>query len=486
MTGPDLLFMPASRAAALIRRKRLSPVEYMDAVLAAAECQQPRLNCFVTVMVEEARAGARAAEAAVMAGGPLGPLHGIPIGVKDLLDVAGTPTRMGSRIFDAAGPAAADAIPVARLRAAGAILFAKTTTPEYGVKGLTDGPAFGITRNPWDLGRTAGGSSGGSAAAVAAGLGPMALGTDGAGSIRGPAACCGLVGLKPTLGAIPLEGAKDGFSNNGYSGPMTRTVTDAALMYQVLRGPADALSRDPLSPDPWAAGAGSDAPLSPLLVGGDLSGLRIGYLMRCANPRVAAEVEAGTHAALAAYAALGAEVEEVTEEMDWIEFEGRVLYQANFTVLLAAQLPRFRNVMDPVTLEFMRRGQDFTLAQFREAQFARTRLFRAIQALLERYDVLMMPTMSRTALPVGFDAAHDEVEVDGVACGITRQGWTSPQYPFNLTGHPALTVPSGFGADGLPFGLQIVGRWRAEADVLRLGAVLEQARPWAQHRPAGV
>eukprot|EP01031_Cornospumella_fuschlensis_P051156 gene51156-62557_t len=174
----------------------------------------------------------------------------------------------------------------------------------------------------------------------------------------------------------------------------------------------------------------------------------------------AAEVEAGTHAALAAYADLGAEVEEVTEEIDWIEFEGRVLYQANFTVLLAAQLPRFQNVMDPVTLEFMRRGEGFTLAQFREAQFARTRLFRQIQALLERYDVLMMPTMSRTALPAEFDAANEEVEVDGVKCGITRQGWTSPQYPFNLTGHPALTVPSGFGADGLPFGLQIVGRWR--------------------------
>lgn len=479
----DLLFLSAHRAAALIRRKRLSPVEYLDAVLAAVERQQPRLNCFVEVMADQARAAAKAAEAAVMAGAKLGPLHGIPIGVKDLLDVQGAPTRMGSRIFDEAGPATADAIPVARLRAAGAILFGKTTTPEYGVKGLTDGPSFGITRNPWNLDRTSGGSSGGSAAAVAAGLGPMALGTDGAGSIRGPAACCGLVGLKPTLGAIPLEGARDGFGNNSYSGPMTRTVTDAALMYGVLRGPAEA---DALSRDPWSAGAGPDAPLSPGLIGGDLGGLRIGVFMRCANPRVAAEVAAGTRAALQAYADLGAEIEEVTDAIDWIEFEGRVLYQANFTVLLAAQLPRFQNVMDPVTLEFMRRGEGFTLAQFREAQFARTRLFRQIQALLERYDVLMMPTMSRTALPAVFDAANDEVEVDGVTCGITRQGWTSPQYPFNLTGHPALTVPSGFGADGLPFGLQIVGRWRAEADVLRLGAILEQARPWAQHRPPGL
>jgi aspartyl-tRNA(Asn)/glutamyl-tRNA(Gln) amidotransferase subunit A len=182
---------------------------------------------------------------------------------------------------------------------------------------------------------------------------------------------------------------------------------------------------------------------------------------------------------------MGAEVEEVRETIDWIEPEGRVLYQANFAVLLAQHLPRWKDRMDPTTLAFMERGGEFTLAEFRQAQFARTRLFHAVQGLLARHDALLMPTMSRTALPVEFDAAHDEVEVDGVPCGITRQGWTSPQYPFNLTGHPALSVPSGFGTDGLPTGLQIVGRWGAEADVLRLGALLEQARPWAGHRPPG-
>lgn len=136
-----------------------------------------------------------------------------------------------------------------------------------------------------------------------------------------------------------------------------------------------------------------------------------------------------------------------------------------------------------LTLAFMERGAHFTLADFRNAQFARTRLFRAVQALLDRHDMLVMPTMTRTALPVGFDAANDQVEVDGVACGITRQGWTSPQYPFNLTGHPALSLPSGFGADGLPTAVQVVGRWGAEADALRVGALLERARPWADRRP---
>jgi len=475
MPDADLLFMPATKAAALIRRGRLSPVEYVDAVLAAIAIQQPRLNVFVEVMAEEARAEAVKAEAAVKAGGPLGPLHGVPVHIKDLLDVKGVPTRKGSAIFGDAPPAAADDVLVARLRAAGAIILGKSTTPEFGNKGLTDSPAHGITRNPWNLARTSGGSSGGAAAAVAAGLGPLGLGTDGAGSVRGPAACCGVVGLKPTLGAVPYESATDSFANNTFAGPLARTVTDAAVMHAVLTGGA--------AKDVWSLKGEDRRQLSPQLVGSDLSALRIGYIPRCHNPRVAADVTANTQASLDAWAAMGAEVEEVTDAIDWIEYEGRILYQAGFAVGFASYLQRWQNRMDPVTLAFMERGNGFRLHDFRNAQFARTRLFRAIQALFDRYDVLVTPTMTRTALPVEFDAANDEVEVDGVQYGITRQGWTAYQYPFNLTGHPALSLPSGFGTDGLPTAVQIVGKWGAETDVLRLGALLEQARPWAQHRP---
>ncbi len=476
MPSDDLCFLSATRAAALIRQRLLSPVELVDALLARIARAQPLLNCFVTVQEDQARRDAIQAERAVTQGAPLGPLHGVPVHIKDLLDVAGLPTRHGSGIHAEAPPAARDDVLVARLRAAGAIIIGKTTTPEFGVKGLTDGPAFGITRNPWNLDRTPGGSSGGAAAAVAAGLGPLGLGTDGAGSIRGPAACCGLVGLKPTLGAVPADTARDTFGNNTYAGPLARTVTDAALMHAVLAGPSDQ--------DPWSlGGTGAARPLSPALLGEDLSSLRIGYVPRCANPRVAADVASNTRAVLDVWAAMGAVVEETGAAIDWAEYEGRVLYQANFAVFCAPFLPRWRDAMDPVTLAFMERGAQFTLADFRNAQFARTRLFRAVQALFERYDVLVMPTMSRTALPVGFDAAHDEVEVDGVACGITRQGWTSPQYPFNLTGHPAVSLPSGFGDDGLPTGVQVVGRWGAEADILRLGGLLERARPWVDRRP---
>jgi len=475
MSDIDLLLTPATQAAALIRKKKLSPVEYLDAVLTAAEKAQPKINCFREVMADDARRDATKAEEAVMRGDPLGPLHGVPVSIKDLVDVKGVPTRHGSAIFDGNPPAAADDILVKRLREAGAIVFAKATTPEFGNKGLTDGPSFGITRNPWNLERTPGGSSGGGAAAVAAGLGPLSLGTDGAGSVRGPASCSGLVGLKPTLGVVPYDTTRDAFGSNIYAGPLSRTITDAAVMHAVMAGPSEK--------DPWALSSAGQRPLSPRLSGEDLSGVRIGYIERCANPRIAGDVRSNTRAALAAWEAMGAEVEEVAETIDWIEYEGRVLYQAGFSVSFAQYLPQWQNRMDPVTLAFMQRGDTFTLADFRNAQFARTVLFRRIQTLFERYDFLVTPTNARTALDVTHDAANDDVIIDGVKCGITRQGWTSYQYPFNLTGHPALAVPSGFGADGLPTSVQVVGKWQAETDVLRLGALIERARPWAQHRP---
>ncbi len=474
MTDTDLLFTPAAKAAALIRSRKLSPVEYVDTVLKAIDRANPRLNCFREVMAEQARADAKRAEEAVSRGDKLGPLHGVPVSIKDLLDVEGVPTRHGSAIFADNPPAASDDITVARLRAAGAIIVGKANSPEFGVKGLTDGPSFGATRNPWNLDRTPGGSSGGGASAVAAGLGPLSLATDGAGSTRGPASCSGLVGLKATLGIVPYDTSRDAFGNNIFAGPLARTVTDAAIMHGVLAGPS--------SKDPWSLGA-TPQPMSPKLAGEDLSGVRIGYIELMANPRLAADVRANTLQALDAWRDMGAEVEQVTDKIDWIEYEGRVLYQAGFAVTCAQYLPKWQNQMDPVTLAFMQRGEKFTLADFRNAQFARTVLFRKIQSLLERHDFLVSPTNSRTALDIGHDAANDEVVVDGVKCGITRQGWTSYQYPFNLTGHPAMAVPSGFGTDGLPTSVQIIGKWASETDVLRLGALLERARPWAQHRP---
>ncbi len=474
MADAEILFTSAARAAAMIRAKKLSPVEYMQAVLAAAHRSQPHLNAFVAIMDDAAMAGAREAEQAVMRGDALGPLHGVPVSVKDQVDVAGIATTHGSAIFADNMPASDDPT-VARLRKAGAVAFAKTRLPEFGHKGLTDGPSFGVTRNPWDLDRTTGGSSGGAAAAVASGIGPLAIGTDGAGSIRIPAACCGLVGLKPTLGAVPWRQAADAFGNYTYAGPMTRSVTDAAVMFQLMVG------ADPS--DPWTLAGPALRPVGPELIGMDLSGLRIGVIERCANPRVQREMADNATATVTALTDLGASAELVSDPIDWIELPGRVMYQGNYAVAMAKHLPNWREQMDPSLLAFMERGGGFTLDDFRQGQYARTRLFHAIQALFDRFDVLITPTLSRTALPADFDAAHDEVEIDGERCGITRQGWSSYVYPFNLTGHPALNIPSGFAADGLPTGAQLIGPWGCDMALLRIGAILESVRPWAASRP---
>ena len=470
----ELCFMSASQAAQQIRTGRLSPVTLMQAVLTAAREVRPALNPFVTVMEADALAAARAAEQDVADRRPLGPLHGVPVSIKDQVDTEGVATTHGSAIF-AENVAPADDVVVARLRAAGAIPFAKTRLPEFGHKGLTDGPSFGVTRNPWDPSRTPGGSSGGAAVAVACGVGPLALGTDGAGSIRIPAACCGVVGLKPTLGLVPWQQAADAFGNYTYAGPMTRTITDATLMLQAIAGP------DPR--DPWTLRGTPALALSPGLIGSDLHGLRIGVVMRTANPAVQREVTANTQSCIDALTALGAQAEAAGEDIDWIEMPGRIMYQANFAVSQRRHLAQWRDKMDPTLLAFMQRGDGFSLPEFRDAQYARTQLFRAVQRLFERFDALITPTLARTALPASFDAANDEVEIDGVRCGITRQGWTSFVYPFNLTGHPALTVPSGFDDAGVPTAVQLVGRWGADLDLLRLGAVLEEARPWRSARP---
>lgn len=474
MPGHDLLFMPARTAAALIRAKKLSPVEYVDAVLAAAHAAQDRLNAFVTIMDAEARAAARAAEAAAMRGAPIGPLHGVPVSVKDEIDVEGVRTTRGSHVF-ADAVATRDDITVARLRAAGAIVIGKTTLPEFGHKGLTDSPLLGVTRNPWDLSRTPGGSSGGAAAAAASGIAPLALGTDGAGSVRIPAACCGLVGLKPTQGIVPWETARDGFANTISAGPMTRTVADAAVMFDVIAGPSplDPLSQQRKRPR-----------VSAKFLADGLAGVRIANIPRMTNPRVASDVAANLAATRTLLEGLGAEVEDAGEAIDWLDAPGKLMYWANLHAAFTPLVAQWGNQLSPSLLGMMRWGEQYSLAAFRQAQFARTRLFRDVERLFEAYDLLLTPTLTRTALPADFDPVRDEVEIEGAKCGVTRQGWSAYVYPFSLTGHPALTVPNGFGADGLPTAVQLVGRYGADLDLFRVAAMLEAAAPWAQHRPA--
>src|SRR3954470_15716282 len=293
----DLAYTPAAVLAAMIPRRRVSPFEIVDLVLARTEKTQPAINAFITVCADEARAAARAAAAGVMRGEELGPLHGVPFAVKDLVNTKGVRTTFGSFALADNVPAS-DSPAVARLKAAGAILVGKTTTPEFGHKCFTEAPLFGRTANPWDLSRTPGGSSGGAAAAVAAGVAPIGIGTDGGGASRIPAACCGVVGFKQTLGLVPHDLTPDGFGNQSHITPMTRTVMDAALMLQAMAGP------DPC--DPHSLGLPTPDFVAAARLEGDLKGVRIGWRPLLGNTMLAREVREACESALTAFAELGA------------------------------------------------------------------------------------------------------------------------------------------------------------------------------------
>lgn len=465
MADHSLLRLSAIEAAAAVRTRRISPVELIDAVLDAAERTQPTLNAFVTICADTARADARAAERSVTSGDPLGPLHGVPFSVKDLTWTHGLRTTMGSALFADFVPDE-DAVPVARLRQAGAILIGKTTTPEFGHKPFTESPVTGITRNPWNLARTPGGSSGGAAAAVAAGIAPLALGTDGGGSIRIPAACCGVVGLKPTLGRVPHVHAPDAFGNNSYIGPMTRSVAEARVMLRVIEGP-DAR-------DPYATAPPPDPPATPAR----LDGLRIGWMVRVGNRLLDPDVEARTTEAATLLASLGAIVEPM--EIDFVAEEEPflVILQTSLAARLGDRLGSDRARMDRSLAETIERGLRRSTSEILAATARRTALFRTLVALFRRVDLLVSPTLAAPAPATGLDP-FAPFHLAGAAgeAGRIRSTWYPYTYPLNLTGHPALSLPCGLTADGLPVGLQIVGRWHADTAVLDAAECLERLLP---------
>ncbi len=473
MTAADLCDLPATALAERIRRRDTSPVEVVDAVLARIEALEPAINAFVTVCADEARAAAREAEAAVLRGDPLGPLHGVPFSVKDLLPTKGVRTTFGSYLYERFVPDR-DAVAVRRLRAAGAILIGKTTTPEFGHKAITDSPLTGITRNPWRLDRTPGGSSGGAAAAVAAGLAPLAVGTDGGGSIRIPAACTGILGLKPTLGLVPHGEAADLFGTVSYVGPMTRTVADARLMLGVMAGPDDA--------DPHSVGRPAAAILRPGREGEGLEGLRVAWLPTVGNSAVDPEVLGLAEQAVRRLEALGCRIEPAAADFSACERIFLVLSQSANHARFADRVAEFRERLDPALLHSIERGRELSAADLQRALFDRSAVYRQVQGLLRRFDLLATPTLSAPPPPVT-QSALAPIEIAGRPAGSLRGAWYPYTLPFNQTGHPAVSVPCGFTCDGLPAGLQLVGRWFADGLLLRAAAALEAAQPWADRRP---
>jgi aspartyl-tRNA(Asn)/glutamyl-tRNA(Gln) amidotransferase subunit A len=451
-----------------IRTKAISPVAVVDAVLRRIEALQPTVNAFITVTADEAREAARRAEAALMAGGPLGPFHGVPFSVKDLLFTKGIRSTMGSLIFADQVPAE-DAVPVRRLREAGAILIGKTTTPEFGHKPLTDSPLFGATRNPWDLSRTAGGSSGGAAAAVATGQGPLALGTDGGGSIRIPAACCGVVGLKPTLGRVPHVHQADLFASTSYIGPMARSVGEVAACFDVIVGfdPADPHSRPEPLDDPR---------------GVEVRGLRLGWLPRVGNRLVDPEVLASCEAGVRHLEGRGARVETVEEDFAALEQAFLVVLQGGLAARVGPHMAKFGDKVASSLRATIEGGARWSAVDWANALGQRTAVYRRVHALFQRFDFLVSPTVARPALAVDHDP-FEPISIGGEIAGSIRGAWYPYMWPFNLSGHPAVSLPCGWSSDGLPIGLQIVGPWYADRRVLALAEHLERERPCARPMP---
>ncbi len=470
----DLTRLPALGLARADRRaSEVSPVELMKAVLARAEKLQPVLNCFITIVGDQAMAAARQAEDDVMQGKPLGPLHGIPYAAKDLVNTAGVRTTFGSLLHEDNVPKE-DAVAIARMKQAGAILFGKTTTPEFGHKALTDAPLFGRTRNAWSAERTSAGSSGGAAVAVAAGIGPIGVATDGGGSTRIPAAANGLVGLKQSNGVIPHSQVADLFGNYTYVTPMTRTVMDTALMLQAMAGPHPS--------DPWSIGTVPQDYIAAARPDGDLKGKRILHSVTLGNGFVAKDVRAAYERALGKLAEAGAELVELPGDLPDMEPVWKVINHTTWRARFDDMIRRDGNRMTPSLVRQVAMAEQWSGADYQKAMFQRADLFRMVQKWFEKADYVVTPTLSRTALPIDQDL-FEPIEIDGVEAGELRSNWFPYTMPFNITGHPAITVCCGFASDGLPVGLQILGRFRDEASILRAAAIYEAREPWLDRWP---
>ena len=469
----EIAWMTAAEIAALIRTRKASAVEIMQVTLARAEKAQAALNCFITICAEDALRDAEAADEAVARGDEVGALHGVPLHVKDLVNTKGVRTTFASRMYEYNVPVA-DAVSVARLKAAGAILMGKTTTPEFGHMPFTESPLFGRTCNPYDPSRTSGGSSGGAAAAIAVGVGPLAIGTDAGGSTRIPAACCGVVGFKQSLGLVPHDMAPETFGNMSYITPTTRTVMDTALMLEAMGGP------DPS--DIHSFGTSTAGLVDAARGEGTLDGLRVGWRPYLGNTVVDSEVLHRCERVADMLGDLGAIVEPMGDDMEPTEPMWLVASTALWNARFGDRLPEWRDKMSPTLVRQMSGGGQHTAEMLARASLQRTAIYRKVQGWFDRYDVILTPTLARTALPIE-ERLFEPVEIEGKAAGSVRRAWYPYTHPFNLTGNPAVSLPAGLHSDGLPIAAQLVGARGADALLLKVSALLERAMPWDDIRP---
>jgi aspartyl-tRNA(Asn)/glutamyl-tRNA(Gln) amidotransferase subunit A len=465
----DLCWLDVGQLSAAIRARDVTPIEVADAYLRRIERVDPSLNAYITVLADQARQAAQAAEAELAAGHYRGPLHGVPVGVKDLFDVAGVPTTMGSSILRD-NVATTDATVVSRLKQAGAIILGKHNLHEFAFGITSENPHFGAVHNPWDLERVPGGSSGGTAAAVAAGLCAAGLGSDTGASIRAPASFCGIVGFKPTYSRVSRAGALPLAWSLDHVGPLARSVADCGLVLQAIAGHDP---RDPTSSDMSAPDFNADLGLG-------VAGLRLGvprdYFFEVVEP----DVERLVRAAIGTLENLGGIVQEIElPHVKHAQVAGNVIMSSEAAAWHRDWLRERPDDYGRDVLARIRGGLLVRAVEYLGSQQMRSLVQQDFASAFERVDVVLGPTVPLVAPPVGrtFEPIGPlNLPARGIANRTT--------IPCNLTGMPAISVPCGF-SDGLPVGLQIMAPAFAEPLALRVAAAYEASSPWRGARPAG-
>ena len=468
MADLDLSYTPAVDLAARIRAGDLSPVTVIENALDRIKTVNAKLNCFCFVYPEEALELAREMEAEAKIGKFRGPMHGVPFAIKDLTPTKGKRTTLGSYAYENWVPDY-DAPIVEALKRAGGIMIGKTTTPEFAYSSFTESPLWGITRNPWNPERCAGGSSGGSGAAVASGCVPFAEGSDMGGSVRIPASFCGTLGLKPSFGRIPFTILPSQFDQLSHFGPLARSVADLCLFMQITQGPDE---RDIQSLKP----ALDFLQLQPK----DLKGKRYGLCLDFGNRLWHPDVEAAIRRGAEVLKSAGAEIEDV--KLSWSLDEDE-LWSKHWAVYLASffghVLPQYHKKMDPLVVNLLERGLAMSAVEFKQLEFGRTEMWKELSPILQRCDGLICPTMAQPAPTHGrsdqdfwrLDEQGRYLALDVTSC-------------WNFVSQcPAISIPAGLTKDGLPIGLQVIGRRFEDLGPIAVAAVLEQRQPWAQLRP---
>ncbi len=469
MVDLDLAFTPATTLVQMIKKRQISPVEVTRNCLERIEEVNSKLNCFCFTYPEEAIEKARDAENAVAAGQALGSLHGIPLAFKDLTPTKGRTTTMGSYIYEHWVPDLNAAI-VEKFEAAGAIIVGKTTTPEFAYDGFTHSPLWGQTRNPWNPERTPGGSSGGSGAAVAAGCVSLAEGSDMGGSVRIPASFCGIFGLKPSLGRIPMDLLPSIFDNISHFGPLARTIDDVALFMSIAQGPDERDIQSIVTAQNFR-----------VPVPGDLTGFKLAFSMDLGHLAINDDVQAVIKNALEKLRAAGADITAV--ELGW-PAELQDVWGEYWKVFMAAyfgqHLETWRDRMDPNVIELIEAGMTLRAVDYKRLEIARTEAWHKLSAILTRFHGLLCPVMTMAAPKVGatyldFFKIDDEGRYHGMDLTAV----------FNLVGQcPALSVPAGFNQEELPVGLQVIGQRFDDYGTLCMGAAIDKVLGFSNRRPA--